>query len=366
MLHSTFDATSGSTPGGARALPNASDKSPPNLGRKRREAPDDDDNLTSGPRKRPPFPLLTEGLSRQMHLQAGVLTVQDFTKQETKEHEIFSKLLKMVPGLEQRVLKASEEELHYVADMFNKGSSCARSDDTRSLKSVIIDWITPPGGALSPPLSRNVKTDRGFYHYTTGELLCPVGLDWTREEIRKELRSGEITVSGESWPIFLYREHKFNPEDPWDGLFQGKLLVSAFKHVFTSPSSVEQETRATRSGNAELHGMKGVTVASIAYICTLVRFSLSSSAVFSRNDKSTDSERFYRSILSFLESPTESQEVNELLKWWNRRMVFPSHFNECGDAHGGRSIQSFSDKMKEWRASKAPAGIPPQSSSSSP
>ncbi|KAJ3517088.1 hypothetical protein NMY22_g14042 [Coprinellus aureogranulatus] len=301
-----------------------------------------------------PFPLLSEGLSRQLQIQAGVLSLEELSKQEAREHAIFSALLKMAPGLEERVLKASGDELHYIADMFNKGSSCARADDTRSLKSVIVDWITPPGGALSPPLSRNVKTDRGFYHYVTGELLCPATLDWKDEETRKALRSGEITVSGDQWPVFLYRDHTFNPENPWDGLFEGKLLVSAFKHVFTSPSSVEQETRATRSGNAEIHGMKSVTLASIAYICTLVRFSLSSSAVFSRNDKSTDSERFYRSIMDFLESPSEHEEVDELIKWWNKR-VFPTLYTDSGDPNSSRAVPSVMDKMKEWRASKRPS-----------
>lgn len=106
---------------------------------------------------------------------------------------------------------------------------------------------------------------------------------------RRGLRSGEISVSGDSWPIFLYQNSQFNIDNPWDGLLQGTLLVTvstttypqiyhvlthnpkAFKYVFTSPSSIEKETRATRSGNAELHGMKCVTVASIAYISTLVR-----------------------------------------------------------------------------------------------
>jgi hypothetical protein len=47
----------------------------------------------------------------------------------------------------------------------------------------------------------------------------------------------------------------------------------AFKHVFTSPSSVDQdEPRATRAGNAYIHGMVTVTKASLAYIATQVRF----------------------------------------------------------------------------------------------
>src|SRR5271163_3307717 len=47
----------------------------------------------------------------------------------------------------------------------------------------------------------------------------------------------------------------------------------AFKHVFTSLSSVEhEEPRATRAGNAYIHGMSRVTEASLAYIATQVIF----------------------------------------------------------------------------------------------
>lgn len=110
--------------------------------------------------------------------------------------------MSLVPGLSERILKSAEQEIHYVADMvgfplssslylgiltvwlsqLTKGTLGARADDTKSLKSVILDWITPPGGSLNPPLSRNVKTDRGFFHNATGELLCPVTMDWSDEE----------------------------------------------------------------------------------------------------------------------------------------------------------------------------------------
>ena len=49
-----------------------------------------------------------------------------------------------------------------------------------------------------------------------------------------------------------------------------------------------------------------------------LRFSLSSSPVFTRTDSVTDSERFYSSVLDLLEDPDELDEVNELLEWWNR------------------------------------------------
>lgn len=48
-------------------------------------------------------------------------------------------------------------------------------------------------------------------------------------------------------------------------------MPQAYKHVFTSPSSIEKEPKATRSGNARIHGMKNVTIASLAYIAMQVR-----------------------------------------------------------------------------------------------
>lgn len=107
--------------------------------------------------------------------------------------------------------------------------------------------------------------------------------------VKEQLRSGELQVSGDLWPRFLYRGFMADTNDPWDGLFRSALLVTvshavisylirdsyheacqAYKHIFTSPSSVEKEAKATRSGNARIHGMKEVTMASIAYVSTQV------------------------------------------------------------------------------------------------
>ena len=74
------------------------------------------------------------------------------------------------------------------SSQIQKGVSCARSDDTKSLKGVVLDWILPRNGVAfestpqPTPLSRNVKTNRGFHHPVTGALLCPAGLDWKNLE----------------------------------------------------------------------------------------------------------------------------------------------------------------------------------------
>ena len=72
--------------------------------------------------------------------------------------------------------------LTLTSPQIQKGISSARSDDMKSLKGVVIDWISPRDGSLQPPLSRNMKTNRGFNHPATGALLCPAGMDWNDPE----------------------------------------------------------------------------------------------------------------------------------------------------------------------------------------
>ena len=69
-----------------------------------------------------------------------------------------------------------------IISQIQKGTNSARADDTKSLKSAVLDWITPRGQLLSPPLACNVKMDRGFYYERTGALLCPAGLNWSDSE----------------------------------------------------------------------------------------------------------------------------------------------------------------------------------------
>jgi len=339
------------------------DTANPTVGQKRPGA------LALGPRKKPcgTDPLVHHGrhFGRTVHalctvsalLNNGILRMGElldqpedtFTHEERREHRIFKILLQMIPGLEERLMEGSNEDVVHVAELIQRGSSSARSDDTKSLKSAVLDWITPRGQPLNPPLARNVKTDRGFHHERTGALLCPAGLDWFNSEIKEKLRSGEMSVPGDQWPIFLYSGYTYDPEDPWNGLFRSSILVSAYKHVFTSPSSVEKEPKATRSGNARIHGMTKVTSASIAYVATQVRFALSSSPVFSRTDTVTDSERFYNTVLDLFEDIEERQEVNDLHTWWNRQ-IFPSYSSAQRPVSKNSALARIKAKRSELRA----------------
>ncbi|KIK17155.1 hypothetical protein PISMIDRAFT_80126, partial [Pisolithus microcarpus 441] len=118
-----------------------------------------------------------------------------------------------------------------------KGTSVARSDDMKSMKATIVDWITPKGQALIPHIPRNAKTGRGFHHERTGALLCPAGYEWANSETKAKLHSSQLQVAGDQWPLFLYVDYSYDVEDPWNSLLRSSLLVLAYRHIFTSPSS---------------------------------------------------------------------------------------------------------------------------------
>ncbi|KAI5992631.1 hypothetical protein EDC04DRAFT_2872768 [Pisolithus marmoratus] len=193
-------------------------------------------------------------------------------------------------GLETLTQEERREYSAYQELGIQKGASGARADDTKSMKATIIDWITPKGQTLIPHMPRNVKTGQGFHHEHTGALLCPTGYEWENAETKAKLHSGQLQVAGDQWPLFLYADYSYNVDDPWNGLLHSGLLVSAYRHVFTLPSSVDQEPKATRSGNACIHGMQMVTKALVAYVATQTCFALTCTQVFSQIDLVTDSE----------------------------------------------------------------------------
>ncbi|RDB14672.1 hypothetical protein Hypma_016576 [Hypsizygus marmoreus] len=267
--------------------------------------------------------LIVNGLLRMADRMDGTLNDDEavLTTSERREEKVFQALLKLSRGLEERLLESTEEEVELIADLIQKGTNASRADDTKGMKSTIIDWITPPNQSLNPPLSRRSKVDRGFSHERTGSLLCPTGLDWTSPGIKEKLRTGEMHVRGDQWPFFLYANLEYDQENPWNGLLKNQIL--AYKHVFTSPSSVDDnDPKISKAGNARIHGMKAVTMASLAYIATQVRFALTTASSFSRTDTVTDSERFYISLLDILDDVDEQHEVSQLLAWWNRK-IFP-------------------------------------------
>ncbi|KAG2005518.1 hypothetical protein CC2G_001918 [Coprinopsis cinerea AmutBmut pab1-1] len=244
-----------------------------------------------------------------------------------RAYRVYRKLLKLVPGLEERINDASAEELVTMCSLLQKGANNARANDTKSLKPAIIDWLVPPGEVLQPSLARNIKADRGFHHERTGYLLAPPGIDWGDDEIKRQLRDNELIVKAQDWPRFLWKDEVHNPEKPWEGFLQNDIIVKGFKHIFTSPSSVDKLPVATRAGNAKIHGMTSVNGPSLAYVATQIRFALSSEGSFVRDGNGEELEDFYQSILEVFEDPYQQDDAKKLLSWWNQQ-IFPAYMHK--------------------------------------
>ncbi|KIK76228.1 hypothetical protein PAXRUDRAFT_170574, partial [Paxillus rubicundulus Ve08.2h10] len=224
----------------------------------------------------------------------------------------------------------------------NKSADSARGDDCATLKPAVVHWLMSARPAPEPALEPSEKTGRGFNHDVTGHLLCPVDYDWSDTEHRSAIRDyhPDFLVTEHNWPTFLYENERYDSESPTKGLFKNKLLVQAFRHVFTSPTSAlkmdnededtdagqlrkrgKYDERRTRSHVAALLGMKSVSPRAIAYIAVQLRFALSSCGSWRIVDGEFNYQKFYNNIVHFFEgadTPEEKSIIERLLLWWNR------------------------------------------------
>ncbi|KAI9573734.1 hypothetical protein HD554DRAFT_2012101 [Boletus coccyginus] len=157
----------------------------------------------------------------------------------------------------------------------------------------------------------------GFFHRVTSELLCPAEYNWT----------DPYSVTAHHWPKFLFKDRKFNREHPSEDIFQGDLLLKAFKHIFTSPSSCQKLMDvASGHGRTHLHvtallGMKVVQLQAIAYIATQLHFALSSVRTWCNNDANFENDLFYYNIVHWFKCPKDEEakaRVQWTLLWWNQ------------------------------------------------
>ncbi|KAG2119242.1 hypothetical protein BD769DRAFT_1362187, partial [Suillus cothurnatus] len=224
-------------------------------------------------------------------------------------------------------------------------------DDTSKLKSLVLEWVNCKFKPL-PPIDHNDKHLCGFTHDVCGKLLCPAELDWDNpEQVVHSLSRDTTLINGYivtdlSFPAFLYNKYTSNPNDLKEGLFKGKLLIQAYKAVFTSPSSVKdvegdgngadvisnnQWAKKSLSGIkvkkhiAQIIHMDKVTPRLIAYITCQVQFALSSVTSWRSMDGDFDYLQFWRSIVDFFKRAPGREancRIERLLEWWTRYIIY--------------------------------------------
>ncbi|KAG1786639.1 uncharacterized protein HD556DRAFT_1248044 [Suillus plorans] len=246
------------------------------------------------------------------------------TQDEDRTIRSFNELLRCLPWLKKK-LSSDVDELDYILRDLRKGADSARGDDTANLKHVIVAWLTELFHPLDPPLHTNIKDDRGFIHHITGKLLCPVEYTWslnlTKEKIRD--RDPDFLVTAYSWPAMLYLDYTFDSGNIEKGLFRSALLLKAFKHIFTSPSSAKEVDGDGDGADAIVASQRRRSSESDMTTRSHLRFSLSNVNSWQSIDGDFDYYVFYNNIVDFFEVAPgidAQARIKELLKWWNRKV----------------------------------------------
>jgi hypothetical protein len=72
-------------------------------------------------------------------------------------------------------------------------------------------------------------------------------MPWISSRVKQQLRSGEFIIPGDQWPLLVYRDHVYDPENPWNGLFRSVILISVSSltsHTLTESRFTDPDVQA--------------------------------------------------------------------------------------------------------------------------
>ncbi|KAG2100256.1 hypothetical protein BD769DRAFT_1677092 [Suillus cothurnatus] len=238
------------------------------------------------------------------------------TAEQNRLQRGYIEFVRVLPWLHGKLRELDHEDSE---DMLKKArADAAHSNDTSSLKELVTAWP-------------NDKHSHSFASDICGKLLCPADWDWDKNKAGIRDRTSEYI------------------DDLEEGFLKSKLLVLAFKAIFTSPSSareadgdgdgadiLENNRRARRKSEqtkvktcvSSIINMKKVTPRAIAYVVCQVRFALSSVSSWRTVDGDFNYEVFWNNIVDFFKDvpgPATKRKVDKLLEWWTRKIFGTSH-----------------------------------------
>ncbi|KAF8955982.1 hypothetical protein BDZ97DRAFT_2080158 [Flammula alnicola] len=229
------------------------------------------------------------------------------------EYKDLVSLASLVPDL---VLDFGKGGLQRVTGELDQARSKARASDVGTMKQNVHRWrkFVPPIDAVD---ARHLL---GFHNATTGWLLCPCDLNWDDLSIQQDLQHGTRKVQPKDFPLFLWKNERVSATDFFDGFMQGDMVLKAFLHIFIGPSAAHSSAsgRSTRKGNAALHGIRSVSIYSIAYAATIFRFVISDQSVLSQGGSTKGRwpyKDFYDALVGAMKD-MEEDDLADLLAWW--------------------------------------------------
>ncbi|KAG2130505.1 hypothetical protein BD769DRAFT_1355570 [Suillus cothurnatus] len=237
--------------------------------------------------------------------------------------------MKSLQNLMSKIAKICKKKVGVLNSELKKGADAARGDDTSTLKDLVAAWLNE-GFHPSHLLRSDDKQSRGFAHEVCGKLLCPAEWNWSDDRVKAGIRdrTSDYIVSENSWPLFLYEDYKVNGDNLEQGLFRSKILVQAFKAIFTSPSSAKEADKDGDGADVLENNRRARRQLNQVKVKTCVRFALSSVSSWRTVDGDFDYEAFWNNVVDFFEDvpgPVAQRRVGKLLEWWTRKVFGKNH-----------------------------------------
>ncbi|KAG2147496.1 hypothetical protein DEU56DRAFT_730588 [Suillus clintonianus] len=260
-------------------------------------------------------------------------------------------LAQVVPWLHQKLSELDVDDSEEMLKKLKRGADAARGDDTSTLKDLVAAWINQDFRP-SCLLKADDKHSRGFMHDTCGKLLCPAEWDWSDARVKAGIRdrTTEYIVSENSWPLFLYENYSADSSNLEEGLFKSKILVKAFKAIFTSPSSAREADGDGDGADILENNRRARRALHQAKVKTCVRFALSSVTSWRTVDGDFDYEIFWNNIVDFFEDvpgPVAKRRVAQLLEWWTRKIFGRNHREDLTpEVVSKMSVTALADQRK--------------------
>lgn len=280
--------------------------------------PDDDNEPVLAREDAESTDIISERLSK--------LTAEQRHKIRTQYHELLRLVFDLKGFLQ--VFDQEEDVFDKIVNLLDSAAAQGRNDDTARLKAMTLTFMPAPVLTDMPESLLNsaaAKQERGWHHLRTARMLCPMALlsefDSDPNTFSRKVRDGEIAISGDAFPLFLYDLSAFDPDDDEAGLLRGEILLKGARAVFSGPRSADKTTPGRETGGrdplVDIYSDRWleVTPENIAYIAVLTRFSLSSQQTWTAADGNFDGRLLFDEIVALFEDPT-SQWCKETLAWW--------------------------------------------------
>ncbi|KAG1798712.1 hypothetical protein EV424DRAFT_1332871 [Suillus variegatus] len=261
-------------------------------------------------------------------------------------------LAQVLPWLHAKLGQLDIDECQDMLKQLKRGADAARGDDTSTLKDLVASWVNQDFRPSSL-LKSDDKQMRGFVHDICGNLLCPSEWDWGDNTVKAGIRDRTVDyiVSENSWPLFLYEKYTVNYGNLEQGLFKSKILVQAFKAIFTSPSSAREADGDGDGADILENNRRARRQLNQAKVKTCVRFALSNILSWRTIDGDFNYEGFWNNVVDFFEDvpgPITQRRVNLLLEWWTRKVFGNNHRQDLTpEVISHMSVTTLAQQRKE-------------------